>query len=141
MNTAKNSWSKAAHTAASRLGLSDAQYRAVLWENAKVCSSKDLTYEGFRAVMKEFDRLVNEAKHKPHPSAFRPRNMNVQDRAPQLKKIEALLAEAGREWEYAQSIARRVCKVDKLEFCNSEQLGKVIAALVYDAGRHGRRTK
>lgn len=144
MNAAKTSWSKATHTAAGRIGLSDEAYRSVLWEKARVHSSKDLSLAGFRSVMDEFDRLAKEKNLPPreqHPSAFRPRNMNAQDRAPQLKKIEALLSEAGRPWAYAQSLAQRVCKVDRLEFCNPEQLGKVIAALMYDAKRHGRRTE
>lgn len=144
MNAAKTSWPKATHTAAGRIGLSDEAYRAVLWDKAKVHSSKDLSLAGFRAVMDEFDRLAEEKNLVPreqHPSAFRPRNMAAQDRAPQLKKIEALLSEAGRPWAYAQAVAQRVCKAPRLEFCNSEQLGKVIAALMYDAKRHGRRTE
>lgn len=57
---------------------------------------------------------------------------------PLLRKIEALLADAGRPWAYATAVAKRVCKVDRLEWCNDEQLGKVVAALQIHADRHGR---
>ncbi|TXH74474.1 MAG: regulatory protein GemA [Lysobacteraceae bacterium] len=58
--------------------------------------------------------------------------------SPLLSKIEALLADAGRPWAYATAVARRICKVDRLEWCSDEQLGKVVAALQINADRHGR---
>ncbi len=61
------------------------------------------------------------------------------DLCPQLQKIEALLADAGREWNYARAIVRRVCKVDQLEWCNPAQLSKVIAAMQIDANRRHKR--
>ena len=62
------------------------------------------------------------------------------DRAAKLGKIEALLAEASRPWEYAHSLAKRMYKIDALEFCDHAQLTGVITALVKDAQRNGRRT-
>ena len=56
-----------------------------------------------------------------------------------LGEIEALLADSGREWEYAHSVARRMFKVGRLEWCNPDQLAKVIAALQIDADRRKRR--
>ncbi len=61
------------------------------------------------------------------------------DLTPQMGKIEALLADAGREWAYAHSVANRLCKVKRLEWCNQDQLAKVIAALQIDADRRTRR--
>lgn len=61
------------------------------------------------------------------------------DLSPQMGKVEALLADAGREWAYAHAVARRVCKVARLEWCNADQLSKVIAALQIDANRRARR--
>lgn len=58
--------------------------------------------------------------------------------SPLMSKIEALLASAGREWAYATAVAKRVCKVDRLEWCSDAQLSKVVAALQIDADRHGR---
>lgn len=59
--------------------------------------------------------------------------------SPQMGKIEALLADAGRQWAYAHAVAKRVCKVDKLEWCTPEQLQKVIAAMQIDANRRAKR--
>lgn len=59
--------------------------------------------------------------------------------SPQLAKVEALLADAGREWAYAHAVARRVCQVSRLQWCRPDQLGKVIAALQIDADRRQRR--
>jgi hypothetical protein len=50
-----------------------------------------------------------------------------------------LLAAADRPWGYADSMAARMYKVSRVAFCNPKQLQGVIAALVYDAKRHGRR--
>lgn len=61
------------------------------------------------------------------------------DLTPQMGKIEALLADAGREWAYGHSVANRLCQVKRLEWCNQEQLAKVIAALQIDADRRKRR--
>jgi phage gp16-like protein len=54
---------------------------------------------------------------------------------PLLAKIEALLADAGREWAYAIAMAKRMCKVDRLEWCSDDQLSKLVAALQIDANR------
>lgn len=59
--------------------------------------------------------------------------------APQMSKIEALLADAGREWAYAHAVARNVCRVERVDWCNHQELSKVIAALQIDADRRARR--
>ena len=59
-----------------------------------------------------------------------------------LKKIEAYLAEAGRPWSYAHAMAKRMSakKVERIQWCTPADLHKIIAALEYDARRHGRFT-
>lgn len=47
----------AVHVAKSRLGMAEEAYRAMLRATAGVNSSKDLTEEGFRAVMQRFEQL------------------------------------------------------------------------------------
>jgi phage gp16-like protein len=70
----------------------------------------------------------------------RPGNMNDVAKGPLLKKIEALLAEANRPWSYAHSIAKRMLGIDQVQWCRSDQLHKIVAALMVDARRHGRYT-
>jgi len=69
-----------------------------------------------------------------------PGTPNTIDREPQIKKIEALLAEAGRPWAYAVSMAKRMYKRDRLEFCDTAELQGIIVALIADARKHGRYT-
>jgi len=65
--------------------------------------------------------------------AGRPHNFVAEDRNKQLKYIEHLLA--GRSWAYADALARRICKVDKMAFVRGGDLRKIIAALEYDRKR------
>ncbi len=67
----------------------------------------------------------------------RPPNMDDDSRGPLLHKIEAIILDMGLTWTYADGISKRVCKVDKTEWCNSAQLRKVVAALMYHQKRHG----
>lgn len=94
-----------------------------------VRSAGDCSPQQLEAVAKELRRMAGQQWE------GRPKG----DLCPQLQKIEALLTDAGREWNYARAIARRVCKVDQLEWCNPAQLGKVIAAMQIDADRRSKR--
>jgi phage gp16-like protein len=42
-----------------------------------------------------------------------------------------------RPWSYADALAKRICKVDKIIWVPGDQLHKVIAALRYQARREG----
>jgi len=55
-----------------------------------------------------------------------------------MGKIEAFLAEAKRSWAYADGMALRMFKVERVEWLDPGQLQKMVAALTYDARRHGR---
>ena len=59
----------------------------------------------------------------------------------ELKKIEALLAEARRPWSYADAIAKRMYRVERVAWCTPDQARGLVAALVANAAREGRRTK
>jgi len=121
------------HVLKARLGLDDDAYRAMLLEIGGAASSKDLSADGRAKVLDHLARLAGKNAH--HPG--RPRNL---DQNAQLQKIEAYLAEARRPWGYAHAMAKRICKRERLEFCTAEDLGKLIAALEYDARRKGRKT-
>lgn len=126
------------HIAAKQLGLDRDTYETVLWTVARVRSAADLDAEGRRQVLEHFKSKGFQARRgSPRPGT--PRNMDTADRGPMLRKIEALLAEAGRPWNYAHCIAMRVCKVDRVEFCSPPQLRKIVAALAYDQRRRSAR--
>jgi phage gp16-like protein len=121
------------HMLKNRLGLDDDAYRAMLKCVGGAASSKALTAQGRARVLDHLARLAGKNAH--HPD--RPRNL---DQNARIQKIEAYLAEARRPWSYAHALAKRIAKRDRLEFCTTEDLGEVIAALEYDARRKGRRT-
>lgn len=123
------------HIAKAQLGLDDDTYRALLARVAGVRSAKDLTKRQIGLVLGEFERLgwvpkVSTKRAKPRPSA---------ERAALVGKIEAQLSEAGRQWAYADGMARRMYKVDQVEWCDTTQLKGLVAALAYNAKRHGRQ--
>ncbi|HEL4274139.1 TPA: DUF1018 domain-containing protein [Stenotrophomonas maltophilia] len=128
----------AIHAAAKALGLVEDVYRDLVQRvsgqsgqpqrSAGSCDQRQLD-----AIANELRRLGGmpaRAARAAERWAGRPKG----DLAPQLAKVEALLADAGRPWAYAHSLALRMCKVTRIEWCN-KQLQKVIAALQYDANR------
>ena len=98
-----------------------------------------------KCTPKQLDAIANELRRIAGKPAQGARNARVWagkpkgDLSPQMGKVEALLADAGREWAYAHAVAQRVCKVERVEWCNPDQLAKVIAALQIDADRRARR--
>lgn len=126
------------HIAKAQLGLDDDTYRALLARVAGVRSAKELSPRQIGAVLAEFERLG--WKPAPPKKAGRKVPKPAPDRKKLLGKIEAFLAEANRPWAYVDGMALRMFQVERVEWCDSEQLGRLIAALGYDAKRHGRPT-
>lgn len=124
------------HIARKDLRLDDDTYRDILWTCARVRSSADLDDAGRRAVLEHFrargwQPRTNKAKRKGYPG--RPHNC---DEHPQLRKIEALLTQAGRPWSYVDKMAQRMAGKDRIAFCNPAEWQKIIAALEFDKRRH-----
>lgn len=128
------------HLAKKQLGMDEDTYRAMLQTIGGVKSAADLTPEGINRVIRHLEQSgVVFTKSKQH--GRKPHSLpSNSERAPKLAKIEALLAEAGKPWEYAVALAKRMYKKDALEFCGHEQLTGIITALTRDAQRHGRPT-
>jgi phage gp16-like protein len=102
-------------------------------------SAGDCNRAQLNAVANEMRRLLGQpvqAAERAKQWAGRPKG----DLSPQVAKIEALLADAGREWAYAHSLAERICKVPRVEWCSADQLSKLIAALQIDADRRKKRS-
>ncbi|ECI2309115.1 DUF1018 domain-containing protein, partial [Salmonella enterica subsp. enterica serovar Infantis] len=55
-----------------------------------------------------------------------------------LSKIEALLAEGGLSWVYAEGIASHMYKQHVIEWLDDDQLHGVMVALIQRARRQGR---
>ena len=113
----------AIHAMKRELALDDDVYRDTLEQVTGKRSAGDLD-EGERARVLEHFRSQG-AGRKDHGT--RPTNMDLKA---ELTKVEALLAEDGLAWGYADGIAKRMFKVEKVQWCNAEQLRAVITALV-----------
>jgi phage gp16-like protein len=129
------------HIGKDQLKMDDATYRAMLKTLGGVTSSKDLTNEGLNKVIRHLEKsgaVFTKAKR----SGRKPNNLGSEsDRAAKLSKIEALLADADRPWEYAITMAQHMYKKEALEFCSQHELSGIIAALAKNAKREGRRDR
>jgi len=145
MNTLRNRQLAKIHVAKAQLKLSDDIYRGILLELGGVDSSKDLDEAGRARVLDHFRQLGFEygrGKSKSRGKAFasypgRPTNMEDEDRGPMLRKIEALLTIGHKPWAYADGIARRVCKIQKVAWCRPDELHAVVGVLASNAKRYG----
>lgn len=125
------------HMAKAKLGLADPDYRALLSERYGVLTAAALGPSQRQDLLAEFERRgwkrgwAGKRRAKSKGAYVAPRTKD----SSQLAKIRAMLASANRPIAYGDELALRIAKVERLEWCSSEQLGKIIAALVYDAQR------
>lgn len=126
------------HVAKTQIGMAEDDYRALLLRYG-AASSKDMTLDELEAVLREMERMG----FVPKPKTGTGRNPNpAPDKDKLIGKIRAMLtakAEVqGRPvpWSYADAMAKRLCKVERVEWCDAQQLQKIIAALSYDQKRH-----
>jgi phage gp16-like protein len=126
------------HIAAKQLGMDThdkdpkSEYRSMLWTVARVRSAADLDFAGRKRVREHLEACGAQSKPGRKPFPGRPHNC---DRHPQLRKIEALLADARRPWAYADGMAKRMYGKDLVAFCNEDEWQGIIAALVRDQRR------
>jgi len=116
------------HIAKSQLMMNDEEYRSIL-KPFGVSTSKDLTPLQYEVLLRKFraDGFILTGKKK----SYRNHSKAVWDKAPMLKKIGALLSTMKLEWNYADSIAKHMFKVDVTSWCTPAQLHSIVAALEY----------
>lgn len=123
-----------------QLGLDRETYVALLSRVAGVTSSAGLDGKGRQKVLDELRRLSGgTARRRAHAEMPDTPESARADIAPIIGKISAMLAEADRTWEYAHSIARKMFKVERVEWLNPDQMHRLVAALSYDQQRRGRK--
>ncbi len=127
------------HIARQRLGLTEDDYRNLLWDRFGVESSTNLDMQGLHDLLLHFQKLgFAPVKRR---DAENPGGTDAQ-----MRKIEALLAEKGRvegtdvPWGYAVSILKKQTggRVAVFKDADAVDLRGVIAALIRDAKRKGR---
>lgn len=123
------------HVAKKELGLDDDTYRDVLG-GFGVSSAAELPEAGLAALIGHFEEKGFVVRSKR--GAGRPKSMaGAQSRARLLQKIEALLTVGGKSWAYADGMARRMYRVDKVQWLLPEQLIGVVTALTKQGVRAG----
>lgn len=113
----------AIHVLKAQHGLDDDAYRDMLWAVARVRSAADLDGHGLAQVL---DHLNGKPGSRPRPAAGKER---------MVAKVRALLAAANRPDAYADALARRICGVERFDWCEPQQLHKLVSALMYDRRR------
>ena len=114
------------------LGWDDATYRSVLMRLTGKNSSTRCSLEELQSVREYMHEQGYPRKTAPKHG----RRPNVASgRKCVLGKIEALLTDAGRKWDYAESVSLRMFGQKTLEWLTDEQLIKLMQALVIDARR------
>lgn len=133
---------KKIHAIKSALQMDDGTYRALL-EGFGVASSKDLRDAQAELLVRDLERkAIGAGVWKQRPPAGkgkRPHNLGTgrTSREAQLKKVEALLTVGGKSWEYADALALRICKVEKMAWVADNDLYRIITALRLQAKREG----
>jgi len=126
------------HIAKKQLCIDDMTYREMLLNITGRRSAGLLTAVQRAKVLRHLAKAGFKVKRRA-ACPGRPGNMNHPEKGKMLGKIEALLAEAHRPWSYAHGTARRMFNVNRVQWLKPDQLHKLIAALMADARRHGRR--
>ncbi|MFZ6644444.1 gp16 family protein [Undibacterium sp. TJN25] len=124
------------HIAKLQLALEDDAYRDILRQVTGKASSKDLSWQERKVLLDHFKKIGFKPRVR---SGGRAKPDVATDREKQIKKIEAQLSTAGRPWEYADKLAQRICKVERIEWCDHSALASIIAALSYDADRRAKK--
>ncbi|UAN55463.1 gp16 family protein [Serratia sp. JSRIV004] len=116
------------------LGWDDTTYRQTLERLIGKTSATRCSLEELQTV-----------KEYMHTAGF-PRQSKKQGRRPSvasshkglLSKVEALLADAGRPWSYAVSMAKHMFNRERVDWLTTDELTRLMQALVIDAKRRGK---
>ncbi|MEG0233777.1 MAG: regulatory protein GemA [Hafnia sp.] len=135
MKPNKNGLIGAIKAGQSYLGWDDETYRDVLVRLTGKTSSVQCSLEALQNVreymhQQGFPRTVAK-KNGRKPSVAKGKKSI-------LSKIEALLADAKRPWQYAEKMAQHMFNVRYVDWLTEEQLIKLMQALIVDAKRRNR---
>lgn len=118
------------------LKMDDETYRSVLVRLTGKDSATRLTPDEL-GIVRDYFHTQGYPRRSPKKYGRKP-NVPVSKKSV-LNKIEALLADAGRPWEYAESMAERMFNRQKIDWLDHDELVKLMQALAVDQKR--RRAK
>lgn len=114
------------------LGWDDALYRQTLHRLTGKTSATKCSLDELKTVREYMHNAGFPRQHGRRPNPAR-------ERAAITRKIEALLSDAGRPWDYAESMARRMFSRERMEWLTTDELTKLMQALIIDAKRREAR--
>jgi phage gp16-like protein len=130
----------AIHVAKKQLGMDDDTYRTMLFTLTRKHSARLLDHAERQTVIEHLRRRgfvrVDAARAAAGPHGTKP--SVPADRQELVNKLEALLADAARPWNYVRAMASRMFGL-QLEWCSADQLRRLVAALEYDRRRRETR--
>lgn len=113
------------HIAKKELGMDDDTYRAMLHAATGHNSCKAMHISDLYKVMEHLKQLG----YKPKTRKFGKRPNPAKPNKALMGKVEALLADRGLHWNYAHAMAKRMFKIDKVNWLDADQLWRLVAAL------------
>lgn len=115
------------------LAWDDALYRQTLHRLTGKTSATKCSLDELKTVIDYMHKAGFPRQHGRRPSVSR-------DKKTTLRKIEALLADAGRQWAYAESMARHMFNGRQaIEWLTDDELYRLMQALVIDQKRREKR--
>ncbi len=136
--TSRNSRLAAIHMGKKQLGLDDDTYRDMLEQIGGSRSAKDLDDDGLVQVLKHMES-IGFSKNTAAKTEFGQKPDVKESKESLINKIEALLADAGRHWNYAHGCAKNMFGKERVQFCTEHQLWKIVAALEKDKQRRANK--
>ncbi|MCF6246900.1 MAG: regulatory protein GemA [Desulfobacula sp.] len=117
----------AVHIAANQLGLTKTEYKDELNIAVGVRSSLKLTDKTFGKAMEHFKSLGYVGTKSKYFRIIE--NLPQGDRK-MMGKINAIRLDLNLSWKYVDGIAKRVAKVDAVQWAKGEQLRATLQALI-----------
>ena len=131
------------HILKKQLGMDDSTYRQMLFMLTRKESSAELDDAERQTVIKHLESrggVTTAAQRRSAKSDHGKKPFVSAEKQGLVDKIGALLADGARPWNYARSMAKRMFKVDQLEWATAAQLHSLVAALEYDKRRRAKRS-
>jgi len=125
-------------------GMDEDAYRALIRRvsaahGAETDSSAKLDHKQLGAVLDELRRLGAAHPGRPGQYPGKPHNFTSSAMPEMITVIEAMLADMGLSWAYADAIAKRQCGIARVAWVRKEeQLKGIIAALDVEQSKRAR---